>query len=623
MGSDLFPLTLLQKLKTKEGKPFLENMERFGFIPDPGSPEGLPIGLTVNRTPRGFPFPIAMVGVNCAACHVGLVTYKGKSVRVDGAPNLFDLNAFYTELFDTAQANVGTMVAFLGQAAEDPGAVVDESAADVLAKLVPILEKAREDLTEDEKAVRDRLEKLLSGLAATAAGNQQAPMSFPDLLTKVRSEFREDVNTVSQAVRKAAESGSESLKGIALDADELGAKLSTVAASVIDLKEQSEKTASEPAAGAAAAPGDPRPRTGPISETLLDVALLKARLRYLKSLKTLHELETSKPGQIPIPGPGRIDAFSGIRDLVFSNDIIDPTSPVSYPPMWMVQQTWWYHWDGNTNSLLQRNVGQAVGMGAVYDPKTYRSAVRAGALGQLEHVLWKLQSPRWPAELGDFRTESVEKGASVYRQHCAACHVIPPADFAKLVAAKSEDDLSKITALDDVGTDANRINNYKIRVGRDPQTKEGGEDFTVALHDVATKLTNAALADSELTEAEQKALERPEVEWRTTNGYVARPLVGVWATAPYLHNGSVPTLWDLLEKPADRPAKFIVGHREFDPERVGYVTEVEKIPESIRGKPPLLEFDTSIPGNSRQGHLYGTDLPPESKRDLIEFLKTL
>jgi len=105
--------------------------------------------------------------------------------------------------------------------------------------------------------------------------------------------------------------------------------------------------------------------------------------------------------------------------------------------------------------------------------------------------------------------------------------------------------------------------------------------------------------------------------FRTTAGYVSVPLDGLWLRAPYLHNGSVPTLSDLLEVPERRPARFWRGYDVFDAAKVGFLSEgaeAERI-----GTP----YDTSLPGNSQAGHLYGTELPPESKRALLEFLKTL
>ncbi len=96
--------------------------------------------------------------------------------------------------------------------------------------------------------------------------------------------------------------------------------------------------------------------------------------------------------------------------------------------------------------------------------------------------------------------------------------------------------------------------------------------------------------------------------------YRARPLNGIWATAPFLHNGSVPSLEAMLTRPAERPQTFYTGATAFDPVAVGY--------ESAPGEGRVL-FDATIPGNSNQGHDKGTSLGADEKRDLIEYLKTL
>jgi hypothetical protein len=117
--------------------------------------------------------------------------------------------------------------------------------------------------------------------------------------------------------------------------------------------------------------------------------------------------------------------------------------------------------------------------------------------------------------------------------------------------------------------------------------------------------------------------------------YRARPLDGVWATAPYLHNGSVPTLRDMLLPQDRRPASFCVGSREFDPVNVGVVTKADNKDPCAAG---LTNFDVSLLGNSNRGHSFEgketdvTKLPPgvigpaltgDERRSLVEYLKTL
>ncbi|MCY1286813.1 hypothetical protein D9M70_357920 [compost metagenome] len=107
-------------------------------------------------------------------------------------------------------------------------------------------------------------------------------------------------------------------------------------------------------------------------------------------------------------------------------------------------------------------------------------------------------------------------------------------------------------------------------------------------------------------------------------GYKARPLDGIWATPPFLHNGSVPNLFQLLSPLGERAKQFWVGNHEYDPQFAGYRTE-----EFAGG----FLFDTSTTGNSNQGHEFrdgcrsqgviGRGLQPHERLALIEYLKVL
>jgi len=99
--------------------------------------------------------------------------------------------------------------------------------------------------------------------------------------------------------------------------------------------------------------------------------------------------------------------------------------------------------------------------------------------------------------------------------------------------------------------------------------------------------------------------------------YKARPLNGIWAVAPYLHNGSVPTLRDLLKPAADRPKVFFRGYDLYDPIDVGFVSQG---PEAQRTGTRL---DVTSKSGGNQGHEFGTDLLAKDKDALLEYLKTL
>ena len=97
--------------------------------------------------------------------------------------------------------------------------------------------------------------------------------------------------------------------------------------------------------------------------------------------------------------------------------------------------------------------------------------------------------------------------------------------------------------------------------------------------------------------------------FRTTGGYVSVPLEGLWLRAPYLHNGSVPSLADLLETPDHRPRRFWRGYDVYDPAKRRLRLRPAPTP-NVLGT--LL--DVAQPGNGNGGHLYGTELSPEDKR---------
>jgi len=222
------------------------------------------------------------------------------------------------------------------------------------------------------------------------------------------------------------------------------------------------------------------------------------------------------------------------------------------------------------------------------------------------------------------------QGEALYKTQCIACHaLIDRADPRRKVTAI-------MTGIKQVGTDdtsARNLAQAKIPTGIlagavSPRGDKYGDTAT-ALAVIADLVTRAlaakpiaavqAVANAKLHGIE-KTTKQGEYEPNTAQNpsaelmaYKARPLNGIWASSPYLHNGSVPTLYDLLLPPAERPKKFSVGRLEFDPKKVGYVSD---------GEVPFV-LDTSITGNSNRGHEYGIKLSPSERWALVEYLKTL
>jgi hypothetical protein len=512
-GSELMPyMVLANVVSVKTGKPFLENMERFGFIPDATSsanPHGLPIGLTTVHSRNKSLTGLEMVGFNCAACHVGEVSHGGKRLRIDGAPSLIDLQSYQVELKDSLDATL-----------HNP------------AKLIALVATIDRDQHAGETPPAGGTDRYASTPAAKTAGE-------------------------------------------------------VAAATTADKGFHSVSSGTADATGASAA------LQGPTFAARFqrDLALLKARLAYLKNGKLL--LDGTEPG------PGRVDAFGAARNLLFPGDAVRMQSPVSFPFIWDVPDTTqqrsgtdtiWIHYDGNTNSILERNIGQSLGMGAVFDPRTYESSLRIANLHRLEVLTHKLQAPKWPADiLGPIDSTKAKAGEKIFNDTCRDCHQ------------------NRLYALTEVGTDPHRANSFG-------QPVAGGVPFPRAIQPILDGLKARAFSDDGISVADQASMDANPVMWRATGEYLARPLTGVWATAPYLHNGSVPTLWHLLH-PNQRPAKFIVGNREYDPAKLGYSTEGNG-----------WTFDTSKPGNSNIGHAsdkYGANLTENQKDALLEYLKTI
>jgi hypothetical protein len=511
-GSELTLYAVLANVvSSKTGRPFLENMERFGFIPDatsPANPHGLPIGITTVRSRNASHIGIEMVGFNCATCHVGEVSYRGKRLRIDGAPSLVDLQSYQVELKDSLEATV-----------RNP------------AMLSVFLVAMDRNLRSDSTPSTDDASRYASDLAAKVAGEVAAAPTAD-----------KNFHSVSSGTANAARASATQDQSLALRIER-------------------------------------------------DFALLKAGLAYFKNGKLL---VTGTE-----PGPGRIDAFGAARNLLFPKDAIRKQSPVSFPFIWdvpdAIQQssgtdTAWIHYDGNTNSILERNIGQALGMGALFDPRTYESTLRIQNLHQLEVLVHKLKAPKWPADVfGPIDETKVKAGENIFNDTCRSCHQ------------------NNLYTLADVGTDPHRANSFG-------QPVAGGTPFPTAIKPTLDGLKARAFADDGFPAADQAIMDVNPVIWRATGQYRARPLTGVWATAPYLHNGSVPTLWHLLH-PTQRPAKFVVGNREYDPAKLGYSTIGNG-----------WTFDTSQPGNSNIGHngdMYGTNLTEDQKAALLEYLKTI
>lgn len=357
-------------------------------------------------------------------------------------------------------------------------------------------------------------------------------------------------------------------------------------------------------------------------------------------------------------GFARLDALSRIGNAVFAVDLgrhenyAGPTAPVHFPRIWNASWFSWVQYNGSIEQPMVRNAGEALGVLAWLNMTGGRTPLfsssaqletlagierlLAGKQPDAEHGFSGLRSPKWPdTVLPKIDRELATKGEGLYKQICQECH-LPPITTAEFWSSKRW--LPPNAA-------GERYLNVELidiaHIGTDPSQAEDMKNRRVALPDslgIKTNEFGPALGRLvELTMNRWYDDQRPPIPAdvrETMNGhrangiqallkYKVRPLNGIWATPPYLHNGSVPNLYALLSPVDERPAVFYLGDREYDPKNVGYRGD------KISGG---FTFDTSLPGNHDTGHQFtdkpgasgkiGRRLSPQERYAIIEFLKT-
>lgn len=278
-------------------------------------------------------------------------------------------------------------------------------------------------------------------------------------------------------------------------------------------------------------------------------------------------------------GPGRVDTFNAAKAVFnFSFKNADPAEMIGtadLPSIWnqAQRQGMQLHWDGNNTVVEERNKSAAFGTGTT--PPT----IDLGNIKRIEDWLLGLTPPTYPYPINK---ELAGKGAPIYKEYCAECHGASGTHFeGKLVG--------KVTPIDIIGTDRWRLNSYTYELAVNQSTLYAGYPWRFK-------------------------------HFRKTFGYANMPLDGLWLRAPYLHNGSVPTIHDLLNPASARPKVFYRGNDVYDKSKLGFESTM-----AAYGDKDFFHFDTRLSGNSNSGHegkAYGTELSVEEKAALLEYLKT-
>jgi hypothetical protein len=349
----------------------------------------------------------------------------------------------------------------------------------------------------------------------------------------------------------------------------------------------------------------------------------------IAEVKWIQQIEASFGAANRIEGYGRLGALSRGGNLLFgvglNNNVnqVAISDPVHYPHIWWSSWFDWVQYDSSLAQPMVRNVLEALGVGAAVNlvgsnSPLFTSTVDVKALFELETLLagkqpvsgeryTGLRAPRWPEDiLPPIDRELASKGAPLYKELCEGCH-LPPLGTAEFFSGPfwQDSDLKpgarflalKTFGLGEIGTDPARAEIMaKRKVALPKELGIETDDFPLALGELLEKTVNRWY-DSQTPPTPQAT--RDEMNGYRRGGarhplaYKARPLDGIWATAPYLHNGSVPNLYALVSPVAERPAYFTLGHREFDPEKVGLRYDW------LDGGTLI---DTSLRGNWNSGH---------------------
>ena len=275
----------------------------------------------------------------------------------------------------------------------------------------------------------------------------------------------------------------------------------------------------------------------------------------------------------PLWGRGRDDAMNLTKYFLIGSPMDNSIGPTDMPSVWNLkkykpEKGMLMNLAGDSHDARSVIIDSALGLlaAAPHDKENFLEQV-----AWLEDYLGNRQAPKYPFPIDQAKAKT---GEGVFAQNCARCHA-------------SERTGTRVP-IEEVGTDRERLDTWSKQ---------------------------AAIESNKIVR--NFGIERRGLVEIEPSGYIAAFLDGIWLRAPYLHNGSVPTLRDLLKPVAERPKVFYRGYDVYDPVSVGFVTQGKEA-ERVGTK-----FNVAERSNSNQGHEYGTALSQAEKDALIEYLKSL
>jgi hypothetical protein len=289
----------------------------------------------------------------------------------------------------------------------------------------------------------------------------------------------------------------------------------------------------------------------------------------------------NRPGW-PSWGFGRDDPMNLTKYFMTSMPVDNSTGQADFPSNWNLQcrkgTNLFLNWSCDTPAVRSVLIDSALGLGAAPEKGNpidqlnwifQRRTWFRQRMETLDQFLSALPPPKYPFPIDP---ALARLGQPLYVRYCSECH------------EPGKPRTSTSIPIDEIGTDRERMDTW---------TKAAADQANEAVKNLG--------------------IVRPNMV--KNFGYCSPPLDGLWMRAPYLHNGSVPSLRDLLEPVAARPSQFYRGCDIYDPINVGVVSQGPEA--SRRG----WRYDVKERGNGNQGHTYGVELTPAEKKTLLEYLK--
>ena len=560
-GSHLIPYRWLQVLERSENSQRFAspaNLARYGWITETQrsalNPGGFPIGFALE--PVEVPGTGKWVGLTCAGCHTNDVTVNGKTVRIDGAPAAsIDLDNFFTDLATAVQ---GTLF---------------------------------------DKAKYQRFSNNILGAKPSPGQAKQLEAELIKFATTFAGQMALRTPPIHPGPGRV---------------DALGQIINSL--SVFDLEQ----------------PDNWRPPTAPVSYPFLWLAPKLAWVQWDPISSNPLARNAGEVmgvfGQVNFTGGEkeirRIQAETELREK-FQRSALD-----LIPPKWREQIAIPLNDKVNRDKAkLDKMLGHDKGM--------FASTVLYKNLYNLEKWLMDLKQPPWREDLfGPVDLAVARKGQALFNRDCLNCHNMPPFEMTPKEENIIGKQFIKIARVNykQVGTDSTYIENLLHRYTKTGDlgpvlfenqaiVPTGGFFLGSVGATVKKGLETLGLSTKEKLEYSDYRFYPPVSPGQTPKPYQPSsidvlkggPLLGIWATAPFLHNGSVPNLYELLLPPSSRSKVFWVGSRELDTKKLGFVSTEQ---------PELFRFDTGVKGNGNGGHAY--PLIPYSEEErmaVIEYLK--